>query len=220
MENRLLIIAGASAAGKTAAASRILELDGRFSFIHSATTRAKRGDGNDGEYIYYTKEQFNTAVKDGEILEYMEYAGELYGTPREELMRIVGEGKIPLLVLDLNGVESLAKAKGFSPCSVYVRVPLNVAEERLYGRYLNNPTVEGLKAFMARKERNIKDYLSMTDYEKYFYAFVKNDGSIDDLANVILKVFSDFEAGVPRNENRAIAVARNLVIDAKDKVNP
>ena len=58
MRKNILIIAGPSAVGKTTVAHRMLELDDRFEFVRSVTTRARRQDAFDNEYIYITDDEF------------------------------------------------------------------------------------------------------------------------------------------------------------------
>ena len=96
----ILIVAGPSAVGKTTVAHRMLELDSRFEFVRSVTTRPCRADQFDNEYIYITEEEFRHLINTDGVLEYTIYAGNYYGTPRSEIDRIISEGKIPLLILD------------------------------------------------------------------------------------------------------------------------
>ena len=97
-KNKLLVVAGPSGGGKTAVTNLIAQRDPRFTFLRSATTRAKRGDGNDGEYIYLSRDEFLSLEKSGGFVESTEYNGELYGTTVEEVKRAAAEEKIPLLV--------------------------------------------------------------------------------------------------------------------------
>ena len=106
MEKYALIIAGPSGAGKTTVADKLIEKLGTFEMSRSATTREKRGDGRDNEYIYLQKDEFLTAMADGDILESTEYSGNYYGTRKCELERIWDMNKNPILVLDYNGVKS------------------------------------------------------------------------------------------------------------------
>ena len=86
--NKILILAGPSAVGKTTVADYILKSYPSFSLVRSATTRAKRGDGHDAEYIYLSREEFNARLLSGKMLEHTEYANEMYGTPASEIERI------------------------------------------------------------------------------------------------------------------------------------
>ena len=93
-----LVLAGPSGGGKTTVMNELVGSDYGFELVRSATTREKRGDGNDGEYIYLSKDEFSGQIKAGKMLEFTEYGGNLYGTPHSEIERIVKEDKIPLLI--------------------------------------------------------------------------------------------------------------------------
>ena len=199
-QNSILIIAGPSGVGKTVIAEAIRAKNPTFDFIRSATTRQRRGDSHDDEYLYFTDEEFDLAVANDDILEYMEYAGAKYGTPRCEVNRAISEGKIPLLVLDLVGVRSMASKSGFSPCSVYVWCDNEVITDRLYNRYLGGGESEkGRASFNTRASRNLSDFAEITDYEPYFFTFVKNDDTVEDCRDRIMAIFDDFRAGAPRD---------------------
>ena len=189
MKMRVLVIAGASGAGKTTVAHRLIESTGRFDEVRSLTTRPARNDKFNGEYLYADRDEFLRRVNNGELIEYMEYSSNLYGTPVCELERIVSEGKIPLLVLDLNGVSAIRERRDTIDSTVfYVYDDLNVIEKRLYTRDLAVPSAEALLSFLDRKERNINDYLSLPSLVPLFDAFIKNE-SVEECAKEILDVF-------------------------------
>ena len=178
MKRRILVIAGASGAGKTTVMAAMLKRYNEFGLVRSVTTRAPRGDGHDAEYIYLDREEFMRRALGGELVEYMQYGDNMYGTPISELKRIFDEGKIPLLILDIEGVKSLRKRKfDFSPFIVYLWEELSVIEERLYERDVrNSPTDERILAFEKRKAMNRRDYLSMPEIYHLFDLFIKNEG--------------------------------------------
>ena len=208
-QNSILIIAGPSGVGKTVIAEAIRAKNPAFDFIRSATTRQKRGDSHDGEYLYFTDEEFDRAIANDDILEYMEYAGAKYGTPRCEVNRAIAEGKIPLLVLDLVGVRSMAEKQGFSPCSVYVWCDNEIVTERLYNRYLGaGENEKGRANFNTRNSRNLSDFAEITDYEPYFFTFVKNDGTVEECRDRIMAIFDDFCNGAQRDDALCQAVGK------------
>ena len=135
-------LAGASGAGKKSIAMEILSKTSEYKLIRSATTRAPRGDGHDGEYLYYSEEEFKELISKNALLEYMNYGGNFYGTPHSEIECAFRDGKTPLLILDLEGIKSLrSKSFDFSVFCFYIYDDLNVIERRLYDRYLSkNPT--------------------------------------------------------------------------------
>ena len=213
----ILIIAGPSAVGKTTVAHRMLELDSRFEFVRSVTTRPRRADQFDNEYIYISEEEFCHLIDTAGVLEHTKYAGSFYGTPRSEIDRINSEGKIPLLILDINGVESLSKNKGdISPCGVYVYDDIDIMEKRLRERYADdweNPETQ--RRYNSRSRQNKIDYSTLSLHEPYFYAFTRNCSSVDSCAEKISAIFADFCAGVEKNEEQA----KELVASLQSSVN-
>ncbi len=195
----ILVLAGASGVGKTTLAMKLLNADLRFSYVRSITTRKARKDEFDSEYIYVTKDEFKNKIEQNEILEYMEYGDNLYGTPVSEIERIFDDGKIPLLILDLNGIVSLKTQKhSFEVFAFYIYDELKNIEKRLYERELSkNPTVDKLEVFLRRKEANKKDYRNLPSFSENFDAFIKNE----DL-NTALRDIVDSYDSLSRGEAR------------------
>lgn len=216
----ILIIAGPSAVGKTTVAHRMLELDSRYEFVRSVTTRPRRADQFDNEYIYITEEEFLHLIETAGVLEHTLYAGSFYGTPRSEIDRITSEGKIPLLILDINGVESLSKNKGdISPCGVYIYDDIDTMEQRLRARYANdwdNP--ESQRRYNSRSRQNRVDYSEFPIHEPYFYALVRNCSSVDSCAEKINEIFAAFCSGVEKNNEQTKQLAMSLQSAAKGKM--
>ena len=209
---KLLVIAGPSAVGKTTVSDEIIRQNSKITLIRSATTRAPRGDEHDSEYVYMTREKFASAIASGDILEHTEYSGELYGTPRSEIERILGEGGTPLLILDLAGVASLrASSLSDDALFVYLYDELNTLEERLYARYMTPPSIEGLTKFVARKEQNISDYLGFDKHADLFDVLVSNAGEVSSTAEKILVAMDD----IPSESKRDTVAALYAMADAK-----
>ncbi len=214
----ILVLAGASGAGKTTVAMEILSKCGDYRLIRSATTRAPRGDGHDGEYLYYTEEEFKALISRGELLEYMNYGGSFYGTPHSEIELAFSEGKIPLLILNLEGIKSLReKSFDFSVFAFYIYDDINVIERRLYERYLSkNPTADALESFLKRKAANIRDYCALPELSDKFDAFVFNK-EVFASAELILSLHRDFALGKLKNRDENLKIAEELALSAKQK---
>ena len=196
MDRRILILAGPSAVGKTTVMDSILNSDRRFSLVRSATTRAPRGDSHDSEYIYLTKEEFLRRVDSGMMLEYMEYADNLYGTPASEIERIFKCGKIPILILDLQGVISLKKKKAdYSVIAAYMYAPLSVLRERLYIRAMaDGLSDKAISAYRKRVEQNKNDYRFISSISDLFDFFIENKEIEKTRKAVLDRFFSDADA--------------------------
>ncbi len=216
-ENCVLIIAGPSGAGKTAIATSIVNSHPEYTFLRSATTRAKRGDAHDDEYLYYTEEEFKAAVNNGEMAEHMVYGGNMYGTPNSELERAFSEGKTPLLVLDLNGVKSLALHPKYSACNVYVYADMGVIDGRLRSRYFaNGETPDAQRLYNIRKIQNINDWMTIPSYQEYFYSFIKNEDTIDNCCDKVLSTFDSYVDGDDKDDWNNRAVVNGFVSYAEE----
>ena len=188
-------MAGPSAVGKTTISDEIMRQNDKFTLSRSATTRAPRGDGHDDEYVYLTRDEFLAAIESGDILEHTEYSGDLYGTPKSEILRAEREGKYALFILDLAGVASLRESEfADDTLFVYIYDTLNTLEERLYARYMDPPTVDGLTKFAKRKEQNIADYLGFDKHAPLFDLMISNATTVSETAANIIAAMSETPA--------------------------
>lgn len=216
MNNEILILVGPSGVGKTTVAYKMLEMCDEFEFVRSATSRAPRGDGNDNEYIYVTREEFAERVASGRMLEHVEYSGNYYGTPASEVERILALGKTPLLILELNGAKNLkTNAKDFRTFVFYIYEELDVIEKRLTDREIQNPTSKGMEAVEKRMRANRKDYSEMRELRSMFDATIKNV-SIDDAAVEVMEVFHRLKDGESANVEQINSVTEALYLSASD----
>lgn len=184
----ILVLVGPSAVGKTTVMTRILELYGeKFEPIRSATTREPRGDSFDSEYIYLSQEEFLSSASRGELLEYMEYGGNLYGTPKSEVERVIRSGKSPLLVLDMVGVESIkSKERPFLTFAVYLYDTLDVLRSRLAERYLSGKADR--ESYVKRISANLSDYMTLPKRLELFDFAIRNE-DVTTTAKSVVEAF-------------------------------
>ncbi len=213
----ILILAGPSAVGKTTVMKKMMELDGRFEFIRSATTRAPRGDGHDSEYIYDTVEGFLKRIEEGKMLEYMQYGDNYYGTPASEIERIFAMDKTPFLILDIVGVNSIKSVeREFKTVAVYVYDDLDVMAKRLYERELadNGNNEKARATYEKRISANIRDYKSLPECAHLFDAFVKN-GDLTATAKEVLSELDRIAAGGEPKREKIAEIAKELALSAE-----
>ena len=213
--DKVLVIAGPSAVGKTTVAHEILDTYSTFSLSRSATTRAPRGDGYDAEYIYLSREEFISRIKSGKMLEYTEYAGAYYGTPHSEIERITKEGKTPLLILDREGVASLSRSPLVSSCAVYIYDDIEVMEARLRARFAADASADGEERLARRLEKNRQDFREIASTAPHLYAIIKNGGTPGDTARAVIEAFSNFCRGTPRDSVTVDRIADSLIHSVK-----
>ncbi|QVL52182.1 MAG: guanylate kinase [Cyanobium sp. M30B3] len=132
---RLSVITGPSGVGKGTLVGRLLARHPRIWLSVSATTRAPRPGEVEGEsYFFLSREHFERQVAAGGFLEWAEFAGNLYGTPREPVERQLAAGRPVLLEIELEGARQVRRSfpAGFQ---VMIQPPsLEELERRIRGR--------------------------------------------------------------------------------------
>ena len=207
----MLVVSGPAGSGKGTVNGRLSKMEG-YAFSVSATTRAPRPGEVDGvNYHFISREEFEELIRTEGVLEWTEYAGAYYGTPRSEITRIHAAGRIPLLILDVVGVHSLVSKSDLSVCGIYVWDKLSVMEERIFQRYLGEgENTDGRRRFEGRKKQNRDDYLSLPDIIGDFYGTVKNEGTPAETATKVAEVFAAFQRRDPRPTEQNLALAKEL----------
>jgi len=132
---RLSVITGPSGVGKGTLVSQLLVRHPSIWLSVSATTRAPRPGDVEGEsYFFLSRERFEQQVEAGGFLEWAEFAGNLYGTPREPVERQLALGRPVLLEIELEGARQVRRSfpTGFQ---VMIKPPsLEELERRIRAR--------------------------------------------------------------------------------------
>lgn len=155
-KNKMIIFSAPSGAGKTTLVRHLLaqeELSLAFSI--SATSRAPRGQEEDGkDYYYFSNEEFNRKIEQGAFLEWEEvYSGTKYGTLRAEIDRLWAAGKNVIFDIDVVGGLNLKSLYGDQALAVFVMPPDEAElERRLRGRETDSEDKIRQRLAKARKE--------------------------------------------------------------------
>jgi guanylate kinase len=173
----LLVLSGPAGVGKGTIVKKILE-DHDFVYSVSATTREPRPSEEDGvNYYFVTKKEFLMKIEAGEMLEYAEYVGHYYGTPRSFVSSKLAEGKNVVLEIDTAGALQV-KAKMPEAVLVFVCPPsLEDLENRLRGRGTEGEDVIRERMKKAEKELGL--------IKKYDYAVINGDNAWEKAADEI-----------------------------------
>ncbi|WP_448379619.1 guanylate kinase [Gloeomargarita sp.] len=107
-QGRLIVLTGPSGVGKGTLIQRLCERHPTLQVSVSLTTRAPRpGEICGQSYIFVSREEFQAAVANGELLEWAEYAGNYYGTPRQPVEAALANGKWVILEIEVVGARQI-----------------------------------------------------------------------------------------------------------------
>jgi len=109
---KLFVVSAPSGTGKTTLNSRLMKDFPAVEIAVSHTTRKKREGETDGaSYHFVNRDFFQTMIHHGELFEWAEVFGNFYGTSRGEVDRIFAKGHHVLLEIDVQGCQSILRAK-------------------------------------------------------------------------------------------------------------
>jgi guanylate kinase len=110
MTNKLIILTGPSASGKTTVGREIMKRNKKLEKVITFTTRKKRpAEIADRDYYFISEQKFKEKLKKEELIEWAKVYNHFYGNAFSELERIWQEGKTPLLIIDVQGALTYKK---------------------------------------------------------------------------------------------------------------
>ena len=149
----LIILSGPSGSGKDTVLNKLTENRDDIKISISMTTRQKRNDEIDGlNYYFVNREYFEKKIADNNMLEYAEYANNLYGTPKAPVDEMLRNGKAVILKIEVQGAEKIRKIYP-EVISIFLMPPsVRVLEERLRGRNSEDEETLNHRLVIAREE--------------------------------------------------------------------
>jgi len=149
---KLIVLSGPGGVGKSTVA-KALRQTGEFWVSISATTRVARHNEVDGvDYFFYTNEEFDNAIKSALFLEWAEFAGNRYGTPRKPVEDALRYGKSVLLEIEIEGAKQVKES---APEAILIFLQPPSWEElvsRLEGRGTDSPERRAARLALAQEE--------------------------------------------------------------------
>jgi|MucameStandDraft_1065616.scaffolds.fasta_scaffold09476_4 guanylate kinase len=166
-KGQLYVFTGPSGTGKGTILGQVLERDKNVFLSVSATTRAPRGEEQDGVHYYFlTHEAFEEKIKQGAFLEYAQYVGNYYGTLEAPVDQQLAQGRDVVLEIEVQGAMQIHNKRP-DVVMVFVAPPsMDELERRLRGRGTESDEKVQGRLQTARQEMgfaNRFDYIITND---------------------------------------------------------
>ncbi len=177
----LTVISGFSGAGKGTVVKKLLEKSDDFCLSISMTTRDPRPGEEDGvSYFFVTKEKFEETIAANGLIEYAQFAGNYYGTPRKYVEEKLAEGKNVILEIEMQGARNIRKLYPDSLMLFITPPTADELERRLRSR--GTETEEKIQARLSRA------YEESDGIDLYDFIIIN-----DDLDKCVSDVFESIE---------------------------
>ena len=176
----LIVVSAPAGCGKDTILEQALKANSNLYYSVSATSRAMRPGETDGvSYFFKSREQFEDMIKNGELLEYTEYVGNYYGTPKKAVTDMLEAGKDVILKIEIEGAANVRKM--FPDCTMVFILPPSFKEldRRLRKRGTETDDVIAQRLETARKE------LKFAENYDYLVTNAELETAVEDFLAVV-----------------------------------
>ncbi|MER5894607.1 guanylate kinase [Streptomyces sp. NPDC001876] len=150
---RLTVLSGPSGVGKSTVVAHMRKVHPEVWLSVSATTRKPRpGERNGIHYFFVDTEEFDKLIANGELLEWAEFAGNRYGTPRRAVLERLEAGEPVLLEIDLQGARLVRQSMPDAQLVFLAPPSWDELVRRLTGRGTESPDVIERRLTAAKVE--------------------------------------------------------------------
>ena len=151
---RLIVLTGPSGVGKGTLVRSLLQSHPELYLSVSVTTRSPRpGEINAKHYYFVSREQFEQMIAQEQLLEWAQFAGNCYGTPRQQVEEKIQQGKSVLLEIELEGARQI-RTSFPQAMRIFILPPsMQELEQRLRGR--DQDSEEAIARRLRRAEEEI-----------------------------------------------------------------
>ncbi len=178
----LIILSGPSGVGKGTIRKKVMEDKSlNLAFSISCTTRLPRPLEKEGvDYYYISEAKFKDLIAHDELLEWAEFVGHYYGTPKAPVEKLRNEGKNVILEIEVEGAKQvMEKCQGSDVISIFLMPPsLEDLEKRIHSRRNERATNIEERLAKAKREMNLK----------YNYRYIVLNDDVDRAAEEVKNI--------------------------------
>ncbi len=197
----LVVVSAPSGCGKDTIVSQVISKMPDDVFLSvSMTTRPIRGGETDGVHYYFvTKEEFKGNIEKGEMLEYAIYGDNYYGTPAAPVRKLLDEGKVVVLIIEVEGGGNIKKMFP-DACKIFICPPsFAVLEQRLRKR--GTETEEAI----AKRLKTAKHELTRA----YEYDYIVVNDALEDAVDDVIAIIRAERLRINKTKNLISEVIEN-----------
>ena len=178
---RLFVLSGPSGVGKDAVLSRIKQSGRPYHFTITATTRRMRPGERDGvDYIFMTRETFERMIETGDLLEWAEVYGNMYGVPKSQVVEARQRGQDVIMKVDVQGAAAISCMMPDAVLIFLAPPDIPTLEKRL--RIRNTESENEFKIKLETSREEIKQA------DRFHHVVVNHDDELDRAADAIDKI--------------------------------
>jgi guanylate kinase len=164
----LIVVSGFSGAGKGTVMKALLNKYEQYALSISATTRDPRPGEEEGKaYFFKTREAFEQMIADGELIEYANYVGNYYGTPKAYVEEQLSLGKDVILEIEIQGARKIRQQFPDAVLLFVTTKNADILKERLVGR--------GTETLEVIEQRLLRAVQESEGIEEYDYLVVNDE---------------------------------------------
>ncbi|MBR3768458.1 MAG: guanylate kinase [Clostridia bacterium] len=157
-KGKIFVLSGPSGCGKNTVFEGIQQFNKNVAQTVSVTTRAPRTNEKNGiDYYFVEKEEFLRKIENNEFIEYALYGENYYGTLKSEVDRLVDNGNIVILVIEVQGAANIKKVMPESKSIFLLPPSLDELGKRLRSREQNTEAEINMRMNIALEEIKFKD---------------------------------------------------------------
>ena len=180
MRGKLFILSGPSGVGKGTVREKVFEDPSvNLTYSISMTTCLPRSGEIDGTHYYFvSNEYFEKAIKEDALLEYAQFVGNYYGTPKFAVDKLLNEGKNVLLEIEVQGAKQVMEKCPEAITIFMVPPSFEELERRIRGRRSEPEDIVAQRLNKARSEMELKKN----------YKYVVTNDTIENASKAIIDI--------------------------------
>ena len=183
----LVVISGPSGVGKDTVIARMRRKMPECRFAVTATTRERRDDEVDGEhYFFHSEATFRRMIADGELLEWAEVYGKLYGVPKRQVTDALEGGADVIVKTDVQGAATIKRIEPRALLLFLAPPGMDTLVNRLGSRKTESPDDFDVRLRTAEAEMR-----AAADFDR---VVVNRDGRVDETVEEVRAIIAEERA--------------------------